>query len=177
HAAHVQEGRLALGVLGPAGLLDLAADHHVLADEAHGLLGGDGFLGEGGGRRGQGGHQGQGLGQTIHGGILQWRERKGGPPRDRPAAAVGKGSQVAVSRAWASPRSALSSRVSMSSRMSMRSSRVPMPLMKRVSTAAPNSGVGRICSAASGTTSDTPSTTMPTTRSSTLRTIITVKLS
>ncbi len=49
--------------------------------------------------------------------------------------------------------------------------------MKRVSTAAPNSGVARTCSSASGTTSDTLSTTMPTTRFSTLSTIITVKLS
>jgi len=73
--------------------------------------------------------------------------------------------------------SALSSKVSMSSRISMRSSCVPMPEMKRVSTAAPNSGVGRICSADSGITSETLSTTMPTTRSSTFSTIITVKAS
>src|SRR5690606_295106 len=43
-AAHVQEGRLAFRVLGVAGLLDLAADHAVLADVAGGLVGADGVL-------------------------------------------------------------------------------------------------------------------------------------
>src|SRR5690606_40668444 len=47
-AAHVQEGGLAFGVLGVAGLLDLAADHAALADVARGLFGADHVLGEAG---------------------------------------------------------------------------------------------------------------------------------
>src|SRR5690606_12644919 len=49
-AAHVQEGGLAFGVLGVAGLLDLAADHAALADVARGLFGADHVLGEAGER-------------------------------------------------------------------------------------------------------------------------------
>src|SRR5487761_1935614 len=63
---------------------------------------------------------------------------------------------------------------SISTRISMRSSTVPRPVMYLMSNDEEKSGAGRICSGPSEITSETPSTTIPTTRPATLRTITTV---
>jgi hypothetical protein len=64
----------------------------------------------------------------------------------------------------------------MSIMISMRSLTLLMPVMKLVSTAEAISGAGLIESADSYSTSETESTTAPTTRPLTLRTMTTVKL-
>ena len=56
----------------------------------------------------------------------------------------------------------------------MRPSTVPRPVRYSVVSVAPNSGAGMIWSVCSVSTSDTPSTTIPTTRCATFRMITTV---
>jgi hypothetical protein len=68
------------------------------------------------------------------------------------------------------PISSLVMSFSKSIRVSMRLSTVPMRVIRLVLNVELNSGAGRICNGVSVCTSDTPSTTMPTTRPATLST-------
>ncbi|MNI93458.1 hypothetical protein D3C73_1514170 [compost metagenome] len=70
--------------------------------------------------------------------------------------------------------SSLLSSFSISTRISMRSPRDPRPVRYSVASVTANSGAGRICSVVSDSTSDTPSTTIPTTRWPKFSTITTV---
>src|SRR5699024_5485145 len=72
--------------------------------------------------------------------------------------------------------SSLVMRFSISTKISIRSSRVPMPVRYSVENAVPKLGAALICEGCSIKTSDTPSTTIPTTRDSRLRITTTVSL-